>query len=199
MSALPRHLLPESATVDQTGRLAVGGCDVIDLADEYGTPLFVYDEGHLRARCREGVAAFPDGVVYSTKAFLCTAMARLAFEEGMGLDVATGGELHIALAAGVPADRLVFHGNNKSVAELRMALEAKVDRIVIDSFDELSRVETLVADGVPRPKVLVRVNPGIEAHTHKYLRTGVHDSKFGLSIAGGAARGATVAPRHPCR
>jgi diaminopimelate decarboxylase len=182
MSSLPSHLLPDSSVVAPDGQLSVGGCDVIDLAAEFGTPLFVYDENQLRARCREAVAAFPDGVAYATKAFMCTAMARLAHEEGMTLDVATGGELHVAVAAGVPADRLVFHGNNKSVAELGVALRAGVDRIVIDSFDEIERLEQLLAQGLPKPSVLIRVNPGVEAHTHEYLQTGVHDSKFGISI-----------------
>lgn len=187
MSVLPKHLLPDNSTVAHTGRLAIGGCDVIDLAAEYGTPLFVYDEAHLRARCHEAVAAFPDGVAYATKAFMCAAMARLAYEEGMDLDVATGGELHIALVAGVPADRLVFHGNNKSLPELRAALEAGVGKIVIDSFDEIGRLEQLVDGGLAKPTVLIRVNPGVEAHTHEYLQTGVHDSKFGISIVDGTA------------
>ena len=117
-----RHLLPDSATTGADGHLLVGGVDLVELAAEHGTPLFVYDEDHLRARCREAVAAWGDGVAYATKAFLCQAMAALAHEEGMCLDVATGGELHVALAAGVPADRLVLHGNNKSEAELARAL-----------------------------------------------------------------------------
>ncbi|MGH8951023.1 MAG: diaminopimelate decarboxylase [Acidimicrobiia bacterium] len=187
MSALPRHLLPETASVDPSGRLSIGGCDVIDLASVHGTPLFVYDEAHLRSRCREAVAAFPDGVAYATKAFLCGAMARLAHEEGMLLDVATGGEIHVALASGVPADRLVFHGNNKSANELSQALDAGVGRIVIDSAVEIDRIEALVGDGAPPPNVLIRINPGIDAHTHEFLRTGAADSKFGLSTEGGAA------------
>jgi diaminopimelate decarboxylase len=132
VSALPLQLLPETAVVDGSGRLSIGGCDVAELADDYGTPLFVYDEEHLRNRCREAVAAFPDGVAYATKAFLCGAMAQLAHEEGLYLDVATGGEIHVALASGVPADRLVFHGNNKSANEISVALEAGVGRIVVD-------------------------------------------------------------------
>ena len=187
MSVLPLHLLPETAEVDSSGRLSVGGCDVSDLAADFGTPLFVYDETHLRARCREAVAAFPDGVAYATKAFLCGAMARLAHEEGLLLDVATGGEIHIALASGVPADRLVFHGNNKSPNELRTALDIGVGRVVIDSMAEMDRIETLVAAGAPTPTVLIRVNPGIEAHTHEYLRTGAADSKFGITTEGGEA------------
>ncbi|HEX9866749.1 MAG TPA: diaminopimelate decarboxylase [Acidimicrobiia bacterium] len=187
MSVLPLPLLPDTATVDSTGHLSMGGCNVAELAAEYGTPLFVYDEAHLRLRCREAVAAFPDGVAYATKAFLCGAMAQLAHEEGMHLDVATGGEIHISLAAGVPAGRLVFHGNNKSVTELRQALVAGVGRIVIDSMVDFERIEALVAEGTQIPNVLIRINPGVEAHTHEFLRTGGVDSKFGISIDGGAA------------
>ncbi|MEY2570703.1 MAG: diaminopimelate decarboxylase [Acidimicrobiaceae bacterium] len=187
MSALPRHLLPDSAAVDGDGWLTIGGCSLRDLAADLGTPLFVYDEDHLRARCREAVAAFPDGVAYATKAFLCLAMARLAHEEGMHLDVATGGELHVALTAGVPADRLVLHGNNKSSAELARALEVGVGRIVVDSDDELDRIEHLVRAGAPRPTVLLRITPGVEAHTHEFVRTGQTDSKFGFGIIDGIA------------
>jgi len=174
--------------VGADGRLSVGGIAVADLAAEFATPLFVYDEAHLRARCREAVAAFPDGAAYATKAFLCRAMARLAHEEGMHLDVATGGELHVALAAGVPADRLVFHGNNKAETELARALAVGVGRIVVDSDDELDRLERLVPDlGVAPPTVLLRITPGVEAHTHEFVRTGQVDSKFGFGVASGAA------------
>ena len=186
VNAVPQSLLPDSAEVIG-GRLSVGGVDVLDLAAEYGTPLFVYDEHQLRDRCREAVAAFGDGVAYATKAFLTTAMAKLAHEEGMHLDVATGGELHVALRAGVPGERLILHGNNKAPSELAMALDAGVGRIVIDSFVELDRIEELVAAGAAPPRVLIRVNPGIDAHTHEYLRTGISDSKFGLGLASGAA------------
>ena len=136
-SAVPRSLLPDTAVIDGRGRLSVGGVDLLDVASEHGTPLFVYDETHLRARCREALAAFGDGVAYASKAFLCLAMARLVHEEGLYLDVATGGELHVAVAAGVPPDRLVVHGNNKSDDELVDAINIGVHRIVIDSFDEL--------------------------------------------------------------
>ena len=181
---LPRHLLPDSATVVD-GALSIGGVPVNELAAEYGTPLFVYDEDHLRARCREAVAAWGPGVAYATKAFLCVAMARLAAEEGMHLDVATGGELHVARHAGVPGDRLVMHGNNKSPLELRLAVEAGVRRIVIDNFDELDRLEALEH---PDPiDVLVRLTPGVEAHTHEFIATGQDDSKFGFTVSTGAA------------
>lgn len=187
MSVLPWHLLPDGSSVDQNGRLAIGGCDLIDLAAEYGTPLFVYDEEHIRVRCREAVSAFPDGVAYATKAFLCTAMARLAHEEGMSLDVATGGEMYVALAAGVPADRLVFHGNNKSLRELTMAVEVGVGIIVVDSLSEIDKLSDVVTGRAEPTRIMVRVNPGIEAHTHDFLRTGATDSKFGLSLSGGVA------------
>lgn len=190
MSAIPWGLLPDSAAVGDQGQLLVGGCDVIALAEEFGTPLFIYDEEQLRDRCREAVAAFGDGVAYATKAFLCRAMARLAHEEGMHLDVASGGEMLIALSAGVPADRLVMHGNNKSDAELVAAREAGVGRLVVDSFDELDRLERLyAADGIV-PKVLLRITPGVEAHTHEFVMTGQDDSKFGFGLkVGDAARG----------
>lgn len=191
---IPAHLLPDTAqAVD--GRLHIGGLDVVDLAREYGTPLFIYDEDHLRARCREAVAAFPDGVAYATKAFLSQAMAKVAYEEGMQLDVATGGELHVALQAGVPPESLVMHGNNKSEAELRSALDIGVGRVVVDSFDELDRIETLANDGKAPPRVLIRVNPGVDAHTHEYLQTGVPDSKFGFGIRGGDAAAALARAR----
>ncbi|MGQ0832298.1 MAG: diaminopimelate decarboxylase [Microthrixaceae bacterium] len=182
---IPRHLLPDNATIGDDGRLSIGGCDLHELAERFGTPLFVYDEAHLRARCREAVAAFGDGVAYASKAFLCVAMARLAHDEGMLLDVATGGELHVALAAGVPANRLVLHGNNKSLDELRAARQAGVGRIVVDSFDELERLAVLHAEDGLVPKILIRATPGVEAHTHEFVRTGQVDSKFGLGVASG--------------
>lgn len=187
MSVLPRHLLPDTAEIGADGALTIGGCDVHALAEEYGTPLFVYDEDHLRARCREAVAAFPDGVAYAGKAFLCRAMARLVHEEGMAIDVASGGELAIALGAGVPADRIVLHGNNKSDDELRRARRAGVGRIVVDSFDELDRLDRLHTDDGLIPEVLVRVTPGVEAHTHEFVMTGQDDSKFGFGLASGDA------------
>jgi diaminopimelate decarboxylase len=186
-------LLPMTATADPSGRLRVGGVDLVDLAEEMGTPLFVYDEAHLRSRCREAVEAWGDGVHYATKAFLCKAMARLAYEEGMGLDVSTGGELHVALSAGVPAECLVLHGNNKSDPELASALDAGVGRIVIDSFDEIERLERLLTErGASgerpiRPKVLARITPGVEVHTHRFVQTGQDDSKFGFGMTSGAA------------
>ena len=186
---LEQSLLPETAEVAPSGHLIIGGCDVVDLAEEFGTPLFIYDEEHLRARCREAVAAFGEGVAYATKAFLCKAMAQLVHEEGMHLDVASEGELHAALDAGVPASSLKLHGNNKSEGELRYALDIGINQIVIDSHDEIDRLAKLVGPG-RRAHVLLRVTPGVSAHTHEYIQTGQEDSKFGLSIASGEAANA---------
>ena len=195
-AAPERRLLPRTAAVDEKDHLHVGGVDLLELAEEFGTPLFVYDEDHLRQACREAVAAWGDGVAYATKAFLCRAMARLAHEEGLHLDVASGGELHVALSAGVPPERLVMHGNNKSTGELTAALEHGVGRIVVDSFDEIARLGGLLESSPPvrdRPRVLVRVTPGVEAHTHEFVRTGQEDSKFGFSVSSGAAAEAVAA------
>jgi len=194
-SPLPFHLLPDTATVDDHGRLSIGGCDVADLADRHGTPLFVYDEAHIRARCREAVSVLGDGATYASKAFLCRAVAQLVHEEGMRIDVATGGELQVVLAAGVPAERTVLHGNNKSLDELRLALTVGVGRIVVDSDDELDRIESLVASGLPVPRVLLRINPGIEVHTHEHVRTGNLDSKFGFPLPTGQADDALARAR----
>ena len=205
VSVLPRRLLPDTADVGEDGWLTIGGCSLRDLVDEFGTPLFVYDERHLRDRCREAVEAFgPGNAVYASKAFLCRAMARLAHEEGMRLDVATGGELHVALAAGVPASACVMHGNNKSVAELRMAIDARVGHIVVDSFDELDRLDAVQAayaggEGNGHvPDVLLRITPGVHAHTHEFIATGQDDSKFGFNLGNGdAAKAVERAQRSP--
>jgi diaminopimelate decarboxylase len=197
---LPLDLLPDTASVGATGALSIGGCDVAELAAEHGTPIFVYDEEHLRNRCREAVAAFGrDRAVYATKAFLCRAMAELAYDEGMLLDVASGGELHVVLAAGVPASACVLHGNNKSESELREAIAAGVKHIVVDSFDELDRLERIAADAVgPTPRILLRITPGVHAHTHEFIATGQDDSKFGFNLANGdALRAVDRARRSP--
>src|SRR5262245_26235102 len=162
--------------------------DLAELADEYGTPLFVYDEDFLRAQCRAYVAAFgPDAVAYAGKAFLCTAMARLVADEGLHLDVATGGELHTALRAGFSPERIVFHGNNKSTEELATALDEGVGRIVADSASELDRLEDLAVRMRRTPRVLLRVTPGVEAHTHEYIETGTRASKFGFTVSSAGA------------
>jgi diaminopimelate decarboxylase len=158
--------------------------------------VFVYDEEHLRARCHEAVAAFGEQrVIYATKAFFTTAMAKLAYDEGLLLDVATGGELFVALHAGVPASSCVMHGNNKSVDELRMAIEAGVRHIVVDNFDELDRLDALHAQGLPVPRVQLRITPGVSVHTHEYIATGQNDSKFGFNLGNGDAHKAAARAR----
>jgi diaminopimelate decarboxylase len=186
-TAIRRYLLPDTASVTEDGRLSIGGSDVLDLAERYGTPLFVYDEQHLRNRCHEALAAFGDGVAYGGKAFLCKEMARLVNEEGLHLDVATGGEAYVALMAGVPPERVVLHGNNKSDEEIGTALHAGFGRIVVDSFAELDRIERVAGELGGTPRVLIRVTPGVDAHTHEYVMTGQVDSKFGFGLASGAA------------
>lgn len=191
MVAISRHLLSDNATIGSDGVLSVADVRIDDLAREFGTPLFVYDEDHLRARCREAVAAFgPDSVIYASKAFSCKAMAALAHEEGLMLDVATGGELAVALAAGVPPARCVLHGNNKSAAELLQAMTIGVRHIVVDSFDEMNRIESLHGAGAPRPRVQLRITPGVHVHTHDYVSTGQDDSKFGFNLGNGDAQSA---------
>jgi diaminopimelate decarboxylase len=188
--AISRELLPDTADISSGERTLIGGCDLLELADEFGTPLFVYDEAHLRSRCREAVKAFDGNVAYATKAFLCTEMARLAYQEGMNLDVATGGELFIARKADIPGERIVMHGNNKSLEELNMALREGVGRIVVDSFNELDRLEELCADLNMSAKILLRVTPGVEVHTHEFVSTGQEDSKFGFTVRSGVAEAA---------
>lgn len=176
---------PFDRTLVPAGLLA---CDLEELADRFGTPLFVYDEDFLRARCREYVRHFGAGnVAYASKAFLCTAMARLVDQEGLNLDVATGGELAVALNAGFPPSRIVMHGNNKSDGEITAALGAGVGTVVVDSLDEIERLDRAVAHGATAPRILIRVTPGVEAHTHEFVETGTERSKFGFSIASGAA------------
>ena len=196
MSAIAKHLLPDTATIGADGVMSIGGCSLLDVAKQFGTPVFVYDEEHLRARCHEAVAAFGEQrVIYATKAFFTTAMAKLAYDEGLLLDVATGGELFVALHAGVPASSCVMHGNNKSVDELRMAIEAGVRHIVVDNFDELDRLDALHAQGLPVPRVQLRITPGVSVHTHEYIATGQNDSKFGFNLGNGDAHKAAARAR----
>jgi diaminopimelate decarboxylase len=179
-------LFPDTAALHEDAT-SIGGVDLRELALTYGTPLFVYDEATLRARCREAASVFDDGVAFASKSFLCGAMARLAYDEGLCVDVATGGELDIVLRSGVPASRVIMHGNNKSDKEIAHAIEAGVHRLVVDNFDEIDRLREMVSEAAPL-NVLVRVTPGVEAHTHEYVRTGQEDTKFGFSVSTGDAR-----------
>jgi diaminopimelate decarboxylase len=183
-----RDVLPSTARTNDAGHLEVGGADVVDLAEEYGTPLFVMCEETFRTRARAYRAALPDADVYfAGKAFLCVEMARMVASEGLGLDVASGGELFTALRAEFPPERINFHGNNKSDAELRMGVEHGIGLIVADSVEELERVDAIAGSMGKRARVLLRCTPGVEAHTHEYIQTGQDDSKFGMSIEGGIA------------
>jgi diaminopimelate decarboxylase len=177
-------VFPDTAEVSPAGHLLVGGCDVTTLADEHGTPLILFDRATLANRAAAFAQAVPpENVLYAGKAFCCVAVCEILRDLGLGLDVCTGGELATALAAGFPPERIVFHGNNKSIDELVMARDAGVGRVVADSFDELHRLNEI---GWPH-KVLVRVTPGVEAHTHEYVQTGHEDSKFGFTLADGIA------------
>ena len=190
------RLLPRTASVNADGALSIGGVAVADIAAQFGTPTFIYDEQHLRETCREAVAAFgEDRVIYATKAFINTAVVQLMNEEGLLLDVATGGELFVALNAGVPASRCVMHGNNKSEDELRTAMTAGLRHIVIDSFDEIERIEQLHAEGLPAPRVQLRITPGLHVETHAYVSTGQDDSKFGFNLNNGDAHRAVERAR----
>jgi diaminopimelate decarboxylase len=178
--------------VDGRGHLQIGGCDTADLASEFGTPLYVFDEEALRGACRAYRSAFESRyptvqVEYAGKAFLCVAMAQLVHEEGLHLDVSSAGELHTALRAGTSAEEIVFHGNNKSLEELRVAVEAGVGRIVVDNQHELDLLDQVAPFQRRSQDVLLRVAPGVDPHTHRRIRTGQSDTKFGLNIRSGAA------------
>ena len=180
MSALAvSHVYPLGSRLNERGRLEVGGCDVVELATEFGTPAYVYAEDDMRARARTFLEAFRARtehfeVIYASKAFPCTAVFRLFAEEGLSADVASGGELHLALDAGMDPARLYMHGNNKSPAELDYAMSSGIGHIVVDSFDEIERLRGR------SQRVLVRVTPGIEPSTHSFIQTGQVDSKFGF-------------------
>ncbi|GLX00101.1 diaminopimelate decarboxylase [Microtetraspora sp. NBRC 16547] len=170
------------------GAITVGGVDVRDLAAQYGTPLYVIDEEDFRSRCREYRAAFDDGEVhYAGKAFLCREIARWIQQEDLGLDVCSAGELAVALSVGFPPERITMHGNNKSLAELERAVEVGVGHIVVDSYEEIARLGFLADKYGARPKVMIRVTVGVEAHTHEFIATAHDDQKFGLSLSSGAA------------
>jgi diaminopimelate decarboxylase len=191
VNALLPALWPRTARRDAAGVLTIGGVPVTELAARFGTPVYLLDEADFRARCRDFVESFGDAdIFYAGKAFICKAVVRMLAEEGMSLDVCTGGELAVALAGGMPPERIGLHGNNKSVAELTRAVDAGVGRIVLDSFQEIERLTAIARERGVRPRVMVRVTVGVEAHTHEYIATAHEDQKFGFSLAGGAARAA---------
>lgn len=185
------HLYGTQA-VNEQGHLTIGGVDTIELAKEYGTPLFVYDVALIRNRARGFIDTFKEHgvkaqVAYASKAFACIAAYQLAAQENLSLDVVSGGELYTAIQAGFPVERIHFHGNNKSVAELELAFDTKIGCIVVDNFHEISLLKEISETKKQPMNVLIRVTPGVEAHTHDFITTGQADSKFGFDLHNGQA------------
>ncbi|GAA3304859.1 diaminopimelate decarboxylase [Dactylosporangium vinaceum] len=188
VNALVPILWPSTVRRSQHGALEVGGVDVHAIARDHGTPAYVFDEEDFRRRCRTFKAAFGGAeVYYAGKAFIATAVVKILVEEGLSLDVCTGGELAIAIRGGMPPQRIGLHGNNKSAEELTAAVEHGVGRIIVDSFDEIERLTRIARETGKRPSVMVRVTVGVEAHTHEFIATAHEDQKFGFSLSGGAA------------
>lgn len=178
--------------INSQGHLQIAGCDTLELVEEFGTPLLVIDEAEIRKRCRDYLEAFSNTglevrTLYASKAFLNTTLCRIVEDEGLGLDVVSGGELHIAQAAGFSMEKIYFHGSNKTPQELEKALDAKIGRFVVDNEQELAILNQLAEDKNMVADILFRITPGIQAHTHEYIQTGQVDSKFGLSLSGGVA------------
>lgn len=185
-------LFPLTAKVGSHGHLHIGGCDCVELSKKFGTPLYVFDEDTLRSRCREFKTEFTRRysdtiILYASKAFLNRALATLLKEEGLGLDVVSGGELSVAKSVDFPREKIYFHGNNKTADELKLALDWGIGRIVIDNFDELELLNSLAREAGLRQNILLRLNPGVDPHTHRHTTTGILDSKFGFPLADGQA------------
>ncbi len=183
----------ETLKINTQGHLEIGGADAVNLAKSFGTPLYVMDENYIRAMCRiyrDTIEKEYGGnglVLYASKAFSCLAIYRIANSEEIGCDIVSGGELYTALHAGFPAEKMVLHGNNKLLDELTLALDHKIGLIVVDSYDELDTIDALAAERGRVQDVLIRVNPGVEAHTHRFIQTAKTDSKFGFSVSDGTA------------
>jgi diaminopimelate decarboxylase len=185
-------LFPFETRVNEQAHLVIGGCDVVDLSNEYGTPLYLFDESTIRQKCREFKDEFtrlyPDTlVIYASKAFLNRALALILKEEGLGLDVVSGGELSIARSVDFPPDKVYFHGNNKTAEELNLALDWGVGRIVVDNFHELELLNKLARKRGTDQNILLRLSPGVDPHTHQHTTTGTIESKFGFPLATGQA------------
>jgi len=190
-------LFPAASAVNDSGHLVIGGCDTVELASEFGTPLYLFDEFSLRRRCAEFEQEFGQRyadttVIYACKAFINQALALIFREEGLGLDVVSAGELSIAQSIGFPLDRVYFHGNNKSAEEIRLALQWGIGRIVVDNFHELAMLAEMAGEQGNTPDILLRLSPGVEPHTHKYIITGSLDSKFGFPMVHGEEAVATA-------
>lgn len=202
LNGLDPHVWAQTVRRTDEGPVTVGGLDVRELAEEFGTPAYVLDETDFRARCRAWREAFGPGadVFYAGKAFLSRAVVRWLHEEGLNLDVCSGGELATALAAGMPAERIALHGNNKSTEEITRAVEAGVGRIVLDSYQEIAKVAHIAKGLGRRQPVQIRVTVGVEAHTHEFIATAHEDQKFGLALAGGSSHpeAGEAPPRRPC-
>ncbi len=182
----------ENTRRNTNGQLEVGGVSIEEIAREFGTPLYIYDEEMIRSRCRLFREQFRQAyrygeIAYAGKAWLSTALLRILAQEGLSLDVVSAGELHVALASGFPAERISLHGNNKSREEIALAIDAGIKHIVVDNFDEIELLAELLSSHTTVVHVLLRVNPGIDVHTHDYRKTGIIDSKFGLSTQTGDA------------
>lgn len=179
--------------VNEKGHLTIGGCDTLDLAAEFGTPLYVMDEATVRGNCRAFKQSIEDNyhgrglALYASKAFSCKEIYRIIADEGLGIDVVSGGEMYTAMQAGFPMERAVFHGNNKTEAEMRMGLEAGIGRFVVDSIYELERLNAVASEMNKTAKIMLRIKPGIDAHTHSFIQTGQIDSKFGVALENGEA------------
>lgn len=200
VNALTPKLWSSGVARDEDGVLSVAGMKVTELADQVGTPAYILDERDFRQRARAWRDAFAGWTVYyAGKSFLCTTIARWIADEGLSLDVCSLGELTVALRAGVPPEQIGMHGNNKSEAELRLGLESGAGRIIVDSADEISRLERLCAELDTTAQVMIRVTTGVEAHTHEYIATAHEDQKFGFSITGGQALVALVRCFHSPR
>ncbi len=190
-------MISKSVNINEKGNLTIGGADCVELANTYGTPLFVYDENLIRTTCREfkdSIDEFYNGngmVLYASKAFSCKEMYRIVQSEGLGCDVVSGGELYTALSAGFDASNIFFHGNNKSLEEIEYALKSGVGRIVVDNITELDNVQNIASKLNITANIVLRIKPGIDAHTHDYIRTGQIDSKFGFALENGEAIDAT--------
>ena len=183
-------LFPLTAEVSKQGHLIIGGGDTVELAANFGTPLYLFDEFTLRSKCREFKAEFGQRyadttVIYACKAFINRALALILNQEGLGLDVVSAGELGIAQSVGFPSESVYFHGNNKSAEELKLALEWHIGRIVVDNFHELKMLGEMAKEQGYVPDILLRLSPGVDPHTHRYIATGVVDSKFGFPMASG--------------
>ena len=185
--------------INDLSHLTIGGCDTVELTKKFGTPLFAYSEDQIRQNCRDFVTSIEENyngngmVLYANKAFSCKYMCRICKEENMGLDVVSGGEIYTAKSADFPMERVYFHGNNKTDEELRLALESGVGRIVVDNIFELERLDKIANEIGKKAKILFRIKPGIDAHTHSFIRTGQIDSKFGFALETGEAMDAVKA------